>query len=449
MDFLPSNAGFCDDSLPAGLLIFVMVVGLVQAVGCEKQSSAPDTPGAMPRGRSGQLGNRGAKPSGAPVSGAPMTAQGVLEKMAEAYRTAPSYEDFATAELGTRQHGTPASRFQGGFQRPNKLANEVLSGQVVCDGKKWYAFSKDIPGQAVLRDAPGKLNLQMLQADTVLNQVLNNGFAGGSPQLLLLLEEKPLPITPRRRAQPGSTLDEPGRIGDYDCYRVRFNRNDGAGEYWIDQKTFVLRQVRFHQSSAPPGREGEAGGRRQHGGQFRACPAGRRDRSFGLPSRSARRRAMPSCAGGSRALRVDRQEAADFQLVDMQGKPWSSQAIDRKGGRAAPLAEQRRGLLCPSFPRSSRPTTSSKTTPRWRFGRSTWTARKWTTKTIEETARKWKLSVPILRDPEIETPKLLRISALPATFFLDAKGVLQDCIVGDQSPGSRRDNTQAGKTAGR
>ena len=64
---------------------------------------------------------------------------------------------------------------------------------MVCDGKKWFAFSNNLSGQAVLRDAPQKITLPMLQADQTLNQVLNNGFAGGSPQLLLLLEEKPLP----------------------------------------------------------------------------------------------------------------------------------------------------------------------------------------------------------------------------------------------------------------
>ena len=127
---------------------------------------------------------------------------------------------------------------------------KFYQGEVVCDGKKWYAFCKDIPGQAVLREAPAKITLPMLQADTVLNQVLNKGFAGGSPQLLLLLEEKPLTILLDGVRDQDLVLDEPGRIGDYDCYRVRFSRNEGTGEYWIDQKTFVLRQMRFRQSAA-------------------------------------------------------------------------------------------------------------------------------------------------------------------------------------------------------
>ncbi len=50
---------------------------------------------------------------------------------------------------------------------------KFYQGEIVCDGKKWFAFSKDIPGQAVLRDAPEKIKLPMLQADPVLNQVLN------------------------------------------------------------------------------------------------------------------------------------------------------------------------------------------------------------------------------------------------------------------------------------
>ena len=71
------------------------------------------------------------------------------------------------------------------------------------------------------------------------------GLPAASPQLLLLLEEKPLAMLLDGVRDQDLALDEPGRIGDYDCYRVRFSRNEGAGEYWIDQKTFVLRQMRF------------------------------------------------------------------------------------------------------------------------------------------------------------------------------------------------------------
>ncbi|MGA2258748.1 MAG: hypothetical protein ABSG53_29120, partial [Thermoguttaceae bacterium] len=241
-------------------LVFAMIVGLVQSVGCDKRPGSAGTSAADSKATGpGNAASGDAKSSGSPVPGGALTAHDVLEKMAAAYRSATTYEDRATAELSEAGSSEPRrADFMVAFERPNKLRLKFYQGEVVCDGKKWFGFSEDIPGQAVLRDAPEKLKLHMLQADSVLNQVLNNGFAGASPQLLLLLEEKPLTILLDGVRDKDLTLDEPGRIGDYDCYRVRFSRNEGVGEYWIDQKTFVLRQMRFRQATLPPGPEGDS-----------------------------------------------------------------------------------------------------------------------------------------------------------------------------------------------
>ena len=410
------------------LLIFAMVVGLVQAVGCDKRPSASDTSGADAKA----TGPADSATAGAKPPGAALTAQGVLEKMAEAYRSATTYEDFATAELS--EEGSTEPRrvdFKVAFQRPNKLRMKFYQGEVVCDGKKWYAFSKDIPGQAVLRDAPEKIRLQMLQADTVLNQVLNYGFAGGSPQLLLLLEEKPLPMLLEGVRDQDLTLAEPGRIGDYDCYCVRFSRNDGAGEYWIDQKTYVLRRVQFHQSSAPPGREGEPATE-----SVSMVANFERARLGGAIDPLAFQFEVPEGVQCHRAL-VDPgpyeligKKVPDFQLVDMQGKPWSSQALHGKVV-ALHLWRTNAEACLPVIPALQQAYDKFKNNEKVAVWAINLDDAKVAAKTIEETAKQWKLSVPIVRDPNLETPKLLRISALPATFFLDAKGVLQDCIVGD------------------
>ncbi len=250
-----------------GFSVLGLTCALLQTAGCGKPSASPGSSAAE------------AKPADSTEakSPGPLTAQAVLEKMVAAYHSARTYEDFATAELW--EEGTSEPRradFKVAFQRPDKLRMEFYQGRIVCDGKKWLAFCKDIPGQAALREAPKKLTLPMLQADTVVNQAVNKGFAGASPQLLLLLEDKPLTIL--LDGVQGLSLGEPARIGEYDCYLVRFRRSDGEGEYWIDQKSFVLRRMRFR----PTGRTGErwrAGqGRRQHGGEFRAGPVGRRHR---------------------------------------------------------------------------------------------------------------------------------------------------------------------------
>ncbi len=375
----------------------------------------------------------------------------VLKKMAAAYRTATTYEDFGTAEL-LDEGGTLQRRadFKVAFQRPNKLRMNFYQGEVVCDGKKWYAFCKDIPGQAVLRDAPQRLNLQMLQADTVMNQALNSGFAGASPQLLLLLEENPLGILLDGVRDQDLTLGESARIGDYDCYCVCFKRNEGKGEYWIDQKTFVLRRMEFHQPPMPPAREGEPGTegvgmvanfeRARLGGTIDDPLAFKVEVAEGVECHRALLDAGPYALIGKK---ID-----EFHLTDMQGKAWSSQALAGKVV-ALHLWRSNAEACLPVIPALEQAYEKFKTDDKVAIWAINLDGPQIDTKTIEETARQWKLSAPILRDPEIETPKLLRISALPATFFLDAKGVLQDCIVGDSPLAAAATTAQVGETAGR
>ncbi len=416
----------------AGFLTFAFVVGLVQAAGCEKRLGSSDTSAADTKG-TGQANSAiaDAKPSAAPVPSPALTAQAVLQKMAEAYRNAATYEDFATAELWEAGSKEPQrADFKVAFERPNKLRIKFYQAEVVCDGKKWYAFCKDIPDQAVLREAPAKLNLQMLQADTVLNQALNNGFAGASPQLLLLLEEKPLTMLLDGVRDQDLALDEPGRIGDYDCYRVRFSRSEGAGEYWIDQKTFVLRQMQFRQSS-PPGRDGEPAseGVSMVANFERARLGGPIDPlafKFEVPDGVQCHRALMD--PGPYALIG--KKVPDFQLADVQGKAWSSQALAGKVV-ALHLWRSNAEACLPVIPALEQAYDKFKNNDKVAVWAINLDSSQVDTKAIEETARQWKLSVPVLRDPNLETPKLLRISALPATFFIDSKGILQDCIVGD------------------
>ena len=61
------------------------------------------------------------------------------------------------------------------MQRPNKLRVELFKGKVICDGKQWYAFCDAVPGQVVLREAPAKLNMDVLRADDLLYSALSDG----------------------------------------------------------------------------------------------------------------------------------------------------------------------------------------------------------------------------------------------------------------------------------
>ncbi len=126
---------------------------------------------------------------------------------------------------------------------------------MVCDGKQWYASCDAVPGQVVVREAPAKLNMNMLRADGLLYSALSDGERLNSPQLLLLLENDPI-----QGLVAGSqevALDEPGHVGDYACYRVRVRVPTGPAYLWIDQKTFVLRMMVVPIPVAPSPSEGE------------------------------------------------------------------------------------------------------------------------------------------------------------------------------------------------
>jgi peroxiredoxin len=422
----------------AGLFVLATVVGLVQAVGCDKRpgpsgdSAVASGADAKPAGPANSAG-ADAKPSAAPAPRVLQTAHEVLEKMVEAYQTASTYEDFATAERWEAGGTGPQHRvdFKVAFQRPNKLRMKFYQGEVVCDGKKWYACCQDVPDQQVLRDAPQKLNLQMTQADPLLSQALNHGFAGASPQLLLLLEEKPLAFLLDGVRDQNLTLDYPGRIGDYDCYRVCFKRNAGAGEFWIDQKTFVLRRMEFREPPASPARAGgpAAEGARMVANFERARLGGAIDDPLafkyevveGVPCRRALLDPGPYALIG--------KKLPDFQLADLQGKTWSSQALAGKVVALHLWASNAEACL-PFIPALEQAYEKFKDNEKVAVWAINLDGAQVEAKTIQETARQWKLSAPILRDPNFETFQLLRTSQAPATFFLDAKGVLQDCIVG-------------------
>ena len=289
----------------ARLLIFALVFGLVPAVGCEKRPNSPDRPPADAKAAGpANSATADAKPSVGPVPGGLLTAQDVLEKMAAAYKNASSYEDFGTLEVRqnpTQEQSNSRANFSVAFQQPNKLHIELLDGKVICDGKQWYAQSDLVRGRVVLREAPAKLSMNVLHADNWLYSALSDSEQFTSPQLLLLLENDPI-----KSLVAGSqevTLDEPGRVGDHDCYRVRAALPDGLEYLWIDQKTFVLRMMVVPITDGPRPPEGD----RQANHRWlvitfeRAAPW-RRNRAEGLSISRFRRGNEDAGPHASRAL---------------------------------------------------------------------------------------------------------------------------------------------------
>jgi thiol-disulfide isomerase/thioredoxin len=358
------------------------------------------------------------------------TAHAVLEKMAEAYHNAQSYEDFGTAALFEDGVDKPQrASFQVIFQRPNKLCMKFYNGELTCDGKKWFGFSKEIPDQVVLRDAPTKITMPLLMVDTALGNALNGGFFGGSPQILLLLEENPLEIMLPDVRDQDLTLEEPVRVGDYECYRVRFRRAEGVGEYWIDAKSFVLRHMEFHMTEPSHESTTPGGGMHTEADFERARLGGPIDPAafkFEVPDGVQTHRALMDVG----PYQVIGKKLADFQLADVHGKPWKSESL---AGKIAVLQFWQTDIpacagVVPSLQAAYE---KFKDNPRVTFWAINLNGSQVETKTIEETARQWKMTLPVLRDVNWESPKSLKIAAAPVTFFIDSKGVLQDCILGE------------------
>ena len=154
---------------------FLRCLLVCAVVGCGQRPGSPDTAGADAKAAGpADSAAAGAKPSGAAASGDLLTAQDVLEKMAAAYKNAASYEDRGTVEF--RREPTRAERHAGqllrGAAAAQQAAHRVLQRQGVCDGKQWFACCDSMPGQVVLREAPPKLNMNLLRADDLLYSAL-------------------------------------------------------------------------------------------------------------------------------------------------------------------------------------------------------------------------------------------------------------------------------------
>ena len=147
-------------------------------------------PPRTPSRRSGRLGNRGRKPSGAAAPGALLTAQDVLEKMAAAYRNASSYEDSATAGAST---GAGAARnrhagrlFQWPSSGPTSCAWSSIRARSSATARSGMPFATPFPAGRPA-GGPGEAQAdRCCKPTTLLYPVLNKVSPVPSPQFLLL-----------------------------------------------------------------------------------------------------------------------------------------------------------------------------------------------------------------------------------------------------------------------
>ena len=208
-------------------------------LGCSKPADSQKTADAS------KTSDKAEKSSTPSTSGKNLdTGRKVLEAMAEAYRSAKSYNDKGkirfTAKMGD-QNINQQIDLSIAFERPNKLRMEAYLAKVVIDGKKFYASIANLPGQVLVKDAPSELTMKSIYSDRILAPELSNELFGAPPQLTLLLNDKAVESLLSDAEEP--RLAEPGEIDGREYYRVQFRRFGSLTVMWIDKETLVLRRM--------------------------------------------------------------------------------------------------------------------------------------------------------------------------------------------------------------
>ncbi|MDX1965300.1 MAG: redoxin domain-containing protein [Pirellulales bacterium] len=193
-------------------------------------------------------------PAGTPVA-APTTAPiplaaadsavGILQRMAQAYRVAETYADQAYVRQKFVRNGqefTLEQPLQVAFARPNKLRLECYTLKLVNDGQTVRGAVENTEGVLEL-PAPGQLTLDNLVLDATMQNIINQGFAGTPLQPLLLLGDDALSMIYQPSLQPRLAVE--GRHENRLCHRVEIPSPAGVLTLWIDQESYILRRADY------------------------------------------------------------------------------------------------------------------------------------------------------------------------------------------------------------
>jgi peroxiredoxin/outer membrane lipoprotein-sorting protein len=308
------------------LLVSGFLILSIGMCGCGRSPDAPPTsPNAGAGEGSGGSGPESLPPSAAAGAVPQATAEEVLRKMVQAYKSAQSYRDSGTLQLTGVQKGQEQKRAfpcEIAFERPNKIRLLVDNGNLFCDGSQRFGFVRDLPGQVLRLPAPEQLSIEAIYADFLLSTAMiqspAQSFSWVPAQLVLLLAGDPLK-TLLAGAQQARLL-EPAAIDERACQRVEIRTQIGPAVFWIDAADSTLR--RFELPTAPLEHEASAEGIEKismvlelKGAQLNSSIA---PQAFlfqvpeGVPVVESL--VLP-------ILQVLGQPCPDFQFADLEGKP--------------------------------------------------------------------------------------------------------------------------------
>lgn len=196
------------------------VLPLLIALGCQKQS-APTAQKAStsPRQRLAQLADR--------------------------YQQAQTYQD--AGELRFLVEGAPENEFRSlpfsvAIERPNKIRIHALDTMSVADGELFRSIVKSLPGQVLVHSCPEKLNPGTFTADEMLAASMRGQLDVEMPQLLLLVGDDPLAALTRDST---ATQLADSEFQGKKCHRIELAGPAGKSELWIEAESGLLVKYEF------------------------------------------------------------------------------------------------------------------------------------------------------------------------------------------------------------
>ena len=171
--------------------------------------------------------------------------QETLEKMLGAYKNLDSYSDQAFCQASIRRGEdvtNQSSPFFFSFVKPNKMRYISRTCEIRADGKTISVFISSLPGVILQKPCPEELHLE----DILFDQAIDEAVFLSQPSLFSVLPLQWImffaddPLKTLTFGQKEIRALAPQEINGRECYRLRFDREDGAAILWIDQETGLI-----------------------------------------------------------------------------------------------------------------------------------------------------------------------------------------------------------------
>jgi len=405
----------------AGALTLAILVTLGLWAGCHKGEEGHEA-AASPQSASKAV-------TAADGSGR-TSARDVLAAAINAYRQATTYSDQGRLYVKQVVDGRKDEQtvpFAVSMERPTRIRVEAYRTTIVCDGQKFRARIEGAGGQVLDKEAPRQLTLRTVYCDPVLSASINNEFAGGPPQLVLLLDENPLGILFQDTNEP--KLLEPAKIDEHLCDRVAVPRPEGTSVFWIDRATHVLRRFEFPVDELR--KQIEARGKVEE----LSITAEFSDATLdGLVTADRFEMEIPPGSELTKFLvppepgQLLGKKLPDYKFTDLEGH---SVLPENLGGKIVVLKFW--AVPCQpcrdTFPVLEKVYQKYKDNPKFAFRAVSVDPPSTDAAALREALQKFGSTIPILRDTDEVMQRVFLIYGIPATLILD-HGVLQDFDVG-------------------